>query len=96
MLLGATMKHMSEVGIRALKQNASAVVAEAVSGETVTITDRGRPVAQMTAIPSSRLRSLIESGRARQARSSITELTTPEEGPDITAELAAMRDDERF
>ncbi|MGV9671830.1 type II toxin-antitoxin system Phd/YefM family antitoxin [Gordonia sp. NPDC003504] len=42
---------MSEVGIRALKQNASAVVAEAAAGETVTITDRGRPVAQTTAIP---------------------------------------------
>ena len=42
----ASMKHMSEVGIRALKQNASAVVAEAASGETVTITDRGRPVAR--------------------------------------------------
>ncbi|NOX31973.1 MAG: type II toxin-antitoxin system prevent-host-death family antitoxin, partial [Actinobacteria bacterium] len=37
------MKHTSEVGIRALKQNASAVVAEAAAGETVTITDRGRP-----------------------------------------------------
>ncbi|MFN2486319.1 MAG: type II toxin-antitoxin system Phd/YefM family antitoxin [Acidimicrobiia bacterium] len=37
---------MSVVGIRALKQNASAVVAEAASGELVTITDRGRPVAR--------------------------------------------------
>ncbi|MFT5202590.1 MAG: prevent-host-death family protein [Candidatus Aldehydirespiratoraceae bacterium] len=44
---------MSEVGIRALKQNASAVVADAAAGETVTIADRGRPVARMTAIPRS-------------------------------------------
>ena len=35
------MKHTTEVGIRALKQNASAVVAEAAAGETVIITDRG-------------------------------------------------------
>ncbi|MEL7158908.1 MAG: type II toxin-antitoxin system prevent-host-death family antitoxin, partial [Actinomycetota bacterium] len=56
---------MSEVGIRALEQNASAVVAEAVAGETVTITDRGRPVAQLTAIPASRLDALIQAGRAR-------------------------------
>ncbi|MGH8923614.1 MAG: type II toxin-antitoxin system prevent-host-death family antitoxin [Acidimicrobiia bacterium] len=33
---------MTKVGIRALKQNASAVVAEVVAGEVVTITDRGR------------------------------------------------------
>jgi len=32
------MEHMSEVGIRALKQNASAVVSEAAGGETITIT----------------------------------------------------------
>lgn len=50
-----TVKNMAEVGIRALKQNASAVVSEAAGGETVTITDRGRPVAQTTAIPVSRL-----------------------------------------
>jgi len=50
---------MSEVDIRALKQNASAVVAQAANGETVTVTDRGRPVARITAIPSSRLPRLV-------------------------------------
>ena len=87
---------MPEVGIRALKQNASAVVADAASGETVTITDRGRPVAQMTAIPSSRLAGLIEAGRARVARRSIADLSPPDEGPELSAELSAMRDAERF
>lgn len=43
-----------------------------------------------------RLRGLIESGRARRARRSITDLPAPDEGPDLTAELAAMRDAERF
>ena len=71
----ATSKYMSEVGIRALKQNASAVVAEAAAGETVTITDRGRPVAQMTAIPTSRLRGLIDAGRARPARHELADLS---------------------
>ncbi|MBA2280736.1 MAG: type II toxin-antitoxin system prevent-host-death family antitoxin [Acidimicrobiia bacterium] len=87
---------MSEVGIRALKQNASAVVAEAAAGETVTITDRGRPVAQLTAIPSSRLRQLVEAGRARRARRSITDLPAPEPGPSLSDELRAMRDAERY
>jgi prevent-host-death family protein len=90
------MKHMSEVGIRALKQNASAVVAEAAAGETVTITDRGRPVARMTAIPASRLWALIDAGRARPARRRLSELPEPEPGPDVTGTLADMRDAERY
>ena len=90
------MKHMITVGVRALKQNASAVVADAVAGETVTITDRGRPVAQLTASPSSRLRSLIETGRARQGRHNITELPAPEKGPAVSTTLADMRDAERY
>ena len=87
---------MAEVGIRALKQNASAVVAEAAAGETVTITDRGRPVVQMTPIPASPLQRLLISGRARAPRLDIHEIPAPEPGPDLSAELAAMRDSERF
>ena len=90
------MKHMSEVGIRALKQNASAVVADAASGETVTITDRGRPVAQMTAIPASRLQALIDAGSARPARREMVDLPPPESGPNLSAELEAMRNAERY
>ena len=71
---------MSEVGIRALKQNASAVVAEAAAGETVTITDRGRPVAQMTAIPRSRLQALTDAGHARMARRRLSDLSPPTDG----------------
>lgn len=89
------MKHMTEVGIRALKQNASAVVSDAAAGETVTITDRGRPVAQLTPIPASPLRRLVDAGRARPPRRDIRELPEPEPGPDLSAELAAMRDVER-
>ena len=92
---GATLKHMAEVGIRALKQNASAVVADAAAGETVTITDRGRPVAQMTPIPSSRLRGLIDAGRARPPRRPIADLHAPEPGPSLSDALADLRADER-
>lgn len=86
---------MAEVGIRSLQQNASAVVAEATSGETVIITDRGRPVAQLTPLPSSRLQGLVDVGRARRARRSITKLPAPTPGPSVSEELAAMRDAER-
>lgn len=87
---------MSEVGIRALKQNASAVVAEAAAGKTVTITDRGRPVAQMTSIPKSRLQALIDAGHARVPRRRITDLSAPTVGPSLSKELQSMRDDERY
>lgn len=87
---------MAEVGIRALKQNASAVVADATAGETVTITDRGRPVAQLTAIPVSRLQQLIASGSARPAKRDIGALPPPQPGAALSAELASMRGSERY
>ena len=87
---------MSEVGIRALKQNASSVVAHAAAGETITITDRGRPVAHLTPIPSSPLQSLLAAGQGRAARRDITTLSAPPTGPSLTLELAAMRDAERY
>jgi prevent-host-death family protein len=87
---------MAEVGIRALKQNASSVVAEASAGRTVTITDRGRAVAQLTAIPTSRLQQLIASGKARPARRDIRALAAPRPGPQLSKELADMRDSERY
>lgn len=68
---------MSQVGVRALKQNASAVVAEAAAGAEVTITDRGRPVAQLVPLPASRLDELLASGRARPAKRSLASLRPP-------------------
>ena len=87
---------MTEVGIRALKQNASEVVAAVAAGDTVTITDRGRPVALLSPIRGSRLDELIESGRARKPRRSIADLVIPDSGAPLSATLAAMRDEERY
>ncbi|MHB8620246.1 MAG: type II toxin-antitoxin system Phd/YefM family antitoxin [Chloroflexota bacterium] len=36
-----------EVGIRELKEHTSAVVRRAAAGETIDVTDRGRPVARL-------------------------------------------------
>lgn len=90
------MKNMAEVGIRALKQNASAVVADVVAGEIVTITDRGRPVAQITPIAASPLQRMLANGTARPARRSLASLAAPLEGPPLTPVLAEMRDAERY
>lgn len=87
---------MSDVGIRALKQNASTVVSRAAAGETVTITDRGRPVAQLTPIPTGRLQSLIGSGDARPATVDLASLSAPETGPHLSGVIADTREAERY
>lgn len=91
---------MKTVGIRALKQNASAVVAEASAGEVVTITDRGRPVAQLIPIPSNRIDALVAAGQARTPKRSLEELGEPprrrrDEVP-LSEVLDDMRDEERY
>ncbi len=91
---------MSEVGIRALKQNASAVVAQVVAGGSVTITDRGRPVAQMTPIGSTRIETLIDAEKARPARRRLSELPAPARRrrgrTSPSAVLEEMRSTERY
>lgn len=91
---------MKSVGIRALKQNASAVVADAAAGEVVMITDRGRPVAQLVPVPSGRIDALVAAGRARLPKQSLAELAAParrRRGRRRLSELVdEMRADERF
>ena len=90
---------MKRAGIRELKQNASAVVAAAAAGQTVIITDRGRPVAQLVPLEESPLDRLRAAGRLQEARIPIADLPDPEplveSSPSLSETLAAMRDDER-
>jgi prevent-host-death family protein len=41
-----------KVGIRELKQNASSVIRRVVNGESIEVTDRGRPVARIVPVQS--------------------------------------------
>lgn len=93
------MSHMSTVGVRALKQNASAVVARAAAGEAITITDRGRAVARLVPLSGDRLAELESAGHLRPARRSLLDLEPPAtrargEQP-LSAVLDEMRLDER-
>lgn len=91
---------MKTVGIRALKQNASAVVADASSGEMVTITDRGRPVAQLIPLPGGQVEALIAARQARGPKRSLAELGEPPRRrrgrPPLSAVVAEMRDEDRY
>ena len=88
---------METVGIRALKQNASAVVAEVRRGKSVVITDRGQPAALLTPVPASRRETLETAGLVRPASRSIQDLPHPEPSDVSLSEvLRDMREDERY
>ena len=50
------------MGIRELKQNASAVIRRVKQGEPLTITERGVPVAKLVPIPDDKYIELIQEG----------------------------------
>lgn len=91
---------MKTVGIRALKQNASAVVSSASRGEVVIITDRGRPVAQLTPLPSDTLKSLVDMGHARASMRALADLGRPpsrkRDQPPLSKIVEQMRSEERY
>lgn len=94
------MTHMERVGIRALQQNASAVVARVAAGEVIEITDRGRPVARLVPSNAGRLDALVAAGLARPATGRATDLppALPKSRgrrPTLGQLLAADRDDAR-
>lgn len=92
------MTHMADpVGIRALQQNASAVIARATAGETVDVTDRGRAVARIVPLATGRLEALIQSGVARPSRRRVAELDPPiaSGGRELGGLLNESRADER-
>ncbi len=91
---------MRSVGIRELRQQASAVLRDVERGETVEVTDRGRPVARIAPVSGAdRFEHLVASGRIRPAVGDVLELPSPLEPvegvPLPSEELAAMRKDER-
>ena len=90
---------MESVGIRELRQNASQVVARAAAGEVITITDRGRPVAQMSPLANSSIERLRERGLITPAPRTFEEYcasTKPTTGPPLSPVLQQLRDEERY
>jgi len=93
------MCYMMTVGIRELRQNASAVLRKVAAGETVEVTDHGRPVARIVPLHSDRtLDQLIAEGRASGAQGDLLALAraVPKKGePRLSDVLTEMRADER-
>jgi prevent-host-death family protein len=73
------MTHMERIGIRELRQNASEYVRRAEAGETIEVTDRGRPVARLAPLPAAEsiLDRLIAEGKMTPATADIASLGPP-------------------
>jgi prevent-host-death family protein len=91
---------MRSIGIRQLRQQASRFLREVERGETIEVTDRGRPVALLVPVPTDdRIESLLASGRLAPAAGDLFELGEPLEPargaalPSVA--LAEARADER-
>jgi prevent-host-death family protein len=91
---------MRSIGIRELRQRASDCLREVERGDSIEVTDRGRPVALLVPIPrAGTLEALAAAGRLTPATRDPRELDEPLEplpGMPLPSEvLAEMRADER-
>jgi len=90
---------MASVGIRELRQRASELVRRVEGGESIEITDRGRPVAVLTPLPDDPLEQLRATGDLQGADGNLAELPEPlplAAGAEMpSAVLARLRRDER-
>ena len=92
---------MERIGIRELRQHASRWVRRAAAGETLEITDRGRPVARLQPIPpvTRGLERLRAEGRITESNGDLLELggpLPPAPGVPLPSEtLGELRADER-
>ena len=91
---------MASVGVRELRQRASELLRRVAAGETIEVTDRGRPVALLTPLPEAGpLASLRAAGEVSAAAGDLADLPPPlplepgQEPP--SAVLERLRRDER-
>ncbi len=68
------MSHMERVGVRELRRQASEILRRVAAGETVEVTDRGRPVAVMLKTMPNGLARLEREGLLRRAQADLLEL----------------------
>jgi prevent-host-death family protein len=93
---------LPRVGVRELRQNLSVYLRRVEAGETLEVTEHGRPVAVLAPRRPDRasiVERLVAEGRAAPATGDLLELgpppTAPAGGPSATEVLLRMRDEER-
>ena len=88
---------MDRIGVRELRQHASRYLDRVAHGESLEVTDRGRPVARLVPITADAWADMIASGRVTLAEDG-TDLADEAPGKydvDASAVLAEMRAEER-
>lgn len=91
---------MTSVGVRELRQRASELLRRVEAGETIEITDRGRPVALLSPIPEGGpYAQMLASGEIVRAKLEFDDLPEPvelEPGVELpSVTLARLRERER-
>ena len=94
---------MEQVGVRELRQNASAVLRRVRAGETIEVTERGQPVARLVPIKVNRIEQLIDEGRLTPAEETLEEnlrrvpRLEPQPGQKPLSQIVTeMREEERY
>jgi prevent-host-death family protein len=88
---------MDQIGVRELRQHASRYLARVANGETLAVTDRGRPVAMLVPVQTDEWEALKASGRvsAPTDTGDVVDEAPGDYGIDATAQLGSMREGER-
>jgi prevent-host-death family protein len=88
---------MDRIGVRELRQHASRYLARVVGGETIEVTDRGRPVALLVPVTADPWSEMIAARKVVLAvdEDDIADEAPAEYGIDASSALAAMRAEER-
>ena len=87
---------MSTIGVRELRQNASAYLERVRAGETIEVSVRGVVVARLVPAARHPWDALVMAGQVRRAHDAPLTDVPPATGPEpLSRELAAQRDDER-
>ena len=90
---------MASVGVRELRQRASELLRRVGEGESIEITDRGRPVAMLTPLPQDPVARLRATGDLGDSAGDLTDLPEPLALPagsqSPSSVLARLRQDER-
>ena len=86
--------------MRELRQHASRYLARVEAGESLQITDRGRPVAQLVPASPDPWEELLTTGRVLRPEDDghvldVEPAPAPPHGPTVSERLAAAREDER-
>lgn len=93
------MAESSRVGVRELRQHLSVHLRRVARGETLEVTEHGRPVAVLAPLPrpASVVGRLIAAGRATEPEGDLVELGPPKGRPSrrLSDALEALREDRR-